>query len=272
MVRRVKRKTLYLVIVAITVVYLIPVLYILSMSFTSVGSPIGDGFFPTNPTFQNYIDVFESGIYTRYLLNGLRVSLTSSLIAVLVGFLAGYAMSRFQFPFKEKLFIGLIAVRGMPPVLMGIAFFQILVNMRLFDSLIALIILNTIFNTPLAVWMMRSFIEAIPKELDEAARIDGCNQFHTILRVVLPLSVTGLAAIFVQSFLFSWNEYMFAVTFINSEANKTPPVAIFDFIGQWATNYIGIMTFAVLLSMPVVIAFISVQRYFVKGLLSGSDK
>lgn len=267
-----KRPTLYTAIALITIIYLIPVIYIVSLSFKRVGSAMGSSFFPTDPTLQNYADVFTSGIYTKYLLNGLTVSIVSSLIAVTLGFFAAYALSRFRFPLKEKLFISLIAIKAMPPVLMCIAFFQILVNAHLYDSLASLILLNAIFNLPLAVWMLRSFVDAVPKELDEAALIDGCGQFRFLGKILFPLSATGIAAIFVQCFLLSWNEYMFAVTYINSEANKTPTVAIFEFIGQWSTNYIGIVTFAVLLSLPVVIAFISLQRYFVKGMLAGSDK
>ena len=272
MKKNIRRSTLYIIITLVTTVYLIPILYMLSLSFKKVGSPIGDGFFPTEPTLQNYVDVITSGIYTKYLMNGLTVSVGSSIIAVVVGFLAAYALSRFVFPLKEKLFIGLIAIRGMPPVLMCIAFFQILVNMKLYNSLVALVFLNAIFNMPLSVWMMRSFVDAISKDLDESALIDGCNQFHTIVKIIFPLSLTGIATIFVQCFLLSWNEYMFAVTYITSESNKTPTVAIFDFIGQWSTNYIGIVTFAVLLSLPIIIAFVGLQRYFVKGMLSGSDK
>lgn len=253
-------------------IYCIPIFYMLSLSFKKVGSAIDGSIIPKDPTLKNYIDVFTSGIYTKYLSNGLIVSLCSSLLAVVLGFFAAYALSRFKFFGKEGLFVGLIAIKAMPPVLMSIAFFHILVNIKLYNTLASLIILNTIFNLPLAVWMLRNFIDAVPSELDESAHIDGCGQLRYLVSVMLPLSMTGIAAIFVQCFLLSWNEYMFAVTYITSSAKKTPTVAIFDFIGQWSTNYIGIVTFAVLLSLPVVIAFISVQRYFVKGMLAGYDK
>lgn len=168
--------------------------------------------------------------------------------------------------------MGLVALKAMPPILMCIAFFQISVKIGLYDNLAAPIILDTIFNVPLAVFMLRNFMDAIPRELDEAAQLDGCRQMKYLRSVVLPLSSAGLAAIFVQCFLLSWNEYMFAMVFIASESNKMPTVAIFDFIGQWSTNYIGIVTFAVLLSLPVIIAFLSLQKYFVKGMLAGSEK
>lgn len=272
MKNKMKKSTLYIIIALITIIYLIPVIYMVSLSFKKVGSAMDGSFFPTDPTIQNYTYVLTSGIYTKYLANGFTVSVASSLIAVILGFFAAYALSRFEFPLKEKLFISLIAIKAMPPVLMCIAFFQILVDIHLYDTLFSLIFLNAIFNIPLAVWMLRSFVDAVPAELDEAALIDGCRQIQYIRKVIFPLSITGIAAIFVQCFLLSWNEYMFAVTYINSEANKMPTVAIFDFIGQWSTNYIGIVTFAVLLSLPVVIAFVSLQRYFVKGMLAGSDK
>ena len=142
----------------------------------------------------------------------------------------------------------------------------------MYDTLWILIILDTIFNVPLSIIMLRNFIDAIPKELDEAAQLDGCAQGKYLLKVILPLTRSGIAAIFVQCFLLSWNEYMYAVLFINGNKFKMPTVAIYDFIGQWSTNYIGIVTFAVLLSLPVIIAFIAVQKHFVKGMLAGSEK
>lgn len=272
MVTRKKRIPLMVIIAIIVVVYMIPVIYMVSLSLKPVGTAMDGSFFPQNPTLQNYADIFSTGKFTDYLLNGLTVSLCSSVLAVVIGYLAAYAFSRFRLPFREGLFMGLIAIKAMPPVLMSIAFFKIIVTIHLYDTVWALVILNTIFNLPLAVWMLRNFVDAVPKELDEAALIDGCGQLRFLRSVMLPLSATGIAAIFVQCFLLSWNEYMFANIYIISDSSKTPTVAIFDFIGQWSTNYIGIVTFAVVLSLPVVIMFLAMQRYFIKGMLAGSDK
>lgn len=272
MQKRRKRALLYLLISALVAVYLLPILYMVLLSLKKVGSGMGSAFFNSGLTLENYADVFTSGLYTNYILNGLTVSLSAALIAVVIGFFSAYGVSRFRFPLREQMFMGIIAIKAMPPVLMCIAFFQIVVKIHLYDTLSILVILDAIFNVPLAVLMLRNFMDAIPRELDEAAQIDGCRQLRYLCKVVLPLSSAGLAAIFVQCFLLSWNEYMFAVVFIASEENKMPTVAIFDFIGQWSTNYIGIVTFAVLLSLPVIVAFVALQKYFVKGMLAGAEK
>lgn len=273
MVGRNKGKSIYAVVLLLVLLYMIPIIFMIFLSLKPVGISMGsDMIADSRFTVKNYVDVFTSGLYGKYIVNGLIVAVCASILSVTIGFFAAYALSRFKFPFKEKFFMGMIAIKAVPPVLMSIAFFHFAVKSHLYNTLWVLILLDTVFNVPLAVMMLRNFIDAVPKELDEASKIDGCRQFTYLGKVMFPLTLAGIVSVLVQCFLLSWNEYMYAVLFINDDKLKMPTVAIYDFIGQWSTNYIGIVTFAVLLSLPVVIAFLLVQKYYVKGMLAGSDK
>ena len=273
MAGRSKGRTIYFFIILMVLIYMIPIMFMIFLSLKPVGTPMGSAMLSNAKfTTKNYVEVFTSGLYGKYIVNGLIVAISSSLLSVTIGFFAAFALSRYRFPFKEKFFMGMIAIKAVPPVLMSIAFFHLAVKLKLYNTLWILIILDTVFNVPLSLMMLRNFIDSVPRDLDEAAQIDGCRQFTYICRVILPLTLAGIVSVLVQCFLLTWNEYMYAVLFINSNEYKIPTVAIYDFIGQWSTNYIGIVTFAVLLSLPVIIAFLMVQKYYVKGMLAGSDK
>jgi len=266
------RKFAYIFITGILITYLIPLFYIISVSLRKVGSAFSWDDFWRRMTLENYAAILGSEHFMTYLRNSLIVSTGATLVCLVLGLLAAYSFSRLRLWGKEGLFVGLLSIRVMPPVLIAIAYFDILVRFRLYDTMIALILLNSLLNMPLAIWVLRNYLQAVPRELDEAAMMDGCSRLTAIRKILVPLCAPGLAAVAVQTFVLSWNEYLFALVFITSNHNKPATVAIFDFIGQWSTNYIGIMAFAVLMSLPVVIAFLAVQRYIVKGLLAGSDK
>lgn len=262
----------YAIILAIAAIYLVPVLYVVSVSLRPVGTAFSGSLVPAAISTASYTTIFSSASTSGYLANSLIVAIGSTVLAVLVGALAAYGFARYRVRGQEGIFVGLLSIRAFPPVLIAIAYFQILVDLRLYDTLVALILLNALVNIPLVVWMLRNYFEAVPRELDEAALIDGCSRLGVFWRIVLPLSRPGLAAVSVEAALLAWNEYLFALTFISSDQNKPATVAIFDFIGQWSTNYIGITAFAVVLSVPVVLAFALMQRFLVRGLMAGSEQ
>jgi len=221
-------------------------------------------------TVSNYAAVFRKS--ARFFVNSLMVASSSALVSLLFGVPAGYGLSRFRFTGKGLVTYLVVVLRMFPPVLLAIGFFALVTRIRLFDTLLALVILDSLFTLPFVIWMTKAYFDAIPKEIDEAALVDGCSPFGALWRVVLPVSKPGIVAVTIYGFLLSWNEFMFALTFIQSNSNKLATVALSEIMGEWWTNYPELMAMTVLICIPIMLLFIAVQRYIVAGLAASAIK
>jgi ABC-type glycerol-3-phosphate transport system permease component len=222
-----------------------------------------------HPEFGRYSDVLHAG-FARALRNSLIVATGTTVSGVAVAALAGYALARFDLPLRRYLLLMVMGVQMFPLVVLIIPLFVVMKALGLLDSWLGLVIAYLSFTTPLAVWLLRSFFETIPKELEEAAMSDGATRFGAMVRVIFPLAGPGLAATAIFSFIAAWNEFLFALTFVKKENLRTLPVALSAFVGRSQADWGLIMAASVLFTVPVVIFFLFVHKRLTTGMVAGS--
>ena len=269
---KVKRVLLTIATVAIFGVILFPpvVLFV-----TSIKTDIDALSFPPkwifDPTLKNYVDILNTSPLVDYALNSLIVASLNTLLCLIVGSMAAYGLARFKFRGADNLAFWILSIRMMPPVAAIIPIYILMKNLRLLDTLWCLVITYLTFNLPFVVWMMKGFFEEIPREIEESALIDGCSDFSVFFRIALPLVAPGLAATAIMVFIFSWNEFLFALILTGTKA-VTLPVGIIGYMKETGINW-GYMTAGGILALiPVIVFMVLVQKHLVKGLTLGALK
>jgi multiple sugar transport system permease protein len=207
-----------------------------------------------------------------YARNSVTIALVSTLFALVFGTLAGYVFSRFRFKGKNGVFLGLMLTRAIPGIALSLPLFLMYARIGLSDKVLGMIVTYIALNIPFTAWLMDGFFRAIPKELDEAARIDGCSAWTAFLRIDLPLALPGAAASGIFAFLTSWNEFALANVITRTPASRTFPPALFEFTGQFVSDWRGMTAMSVLMLIPAVIFVALVQRQLMEGLTSGATK
>jgi ABC-type glycerol-3-phosphate transport system permease component len=269
------RIMLYLLAAAAVAVVGFPLFWMVICSFKP-----GSELYATPPTvlpqvwtLQNYRDLFIQTDFPAYFVNSLIVAFGATGLSLVIGGLGAYSLSRFRFFGIAAFSSATLVCYMLPEVLIVLPLYIYVVQLGLADTLISLIVANTAFTLPLALWFMRSYFNAIPASLEESAMIDGCTRFQAMRRVTLPLALPGIVSVGVFSFNHAWNEFLFALVFISSEENKTLPLGLATWIGQdnlysWGMLLAG----AVLVTIPVVLFYLLVQRKLVVGLTDGANK
>ncbi len=232
---------------------------------------------PRNPSFEQYRRLLsptsEIGTqFLRYLWNSIFVSTLTTVFGVAVAVPAAYAFSRFRFPGRNALFFSVLFRNMFPAVVFLMPLFIMMRWMGLVNTHSSLIITYLTFGLPLSIWLLKGFYDNIPLELEQAARIDGCTRFQAFLLVVMPLSAPGIIATAIYSFITAWNEYVYALTFLNSDEKLTLPVGLQRFFAEFVTNWPGLMAASFIMSVPVVVMFLVLQKYFVRALTEGAVK
>ena len=228
-------------------------------------------FVPSELLWSRYADVIERG-FAQALGNSLIVSLTTVVLGLTVAVFAGYALARFDLPFKRYLAMVVLATQMFPLVVLLIPLFTIMRSLGLLGSYTGLVVSYLSFTTSLAVWILRGFFLSIPADLEGAALVDGCTRFGAIRRVVLPLAGPGVAACAIFTFIAAWNEFLMALTFIQDDARATLPVALTAFTGRAGADSGLIMAFSVLFTLPVVVFFLLAHRRLTTGVVAGAVK
>lgn len=218
------------------------------------------------PTLENYRQVFADNAFVRYLLNSLVVAAGATILGLLLGIPAAYALARWR---RTALGIVLLAARMAPGIAFLIPLFVLFLQLHLVGSYASLIASHLIFTLPLTVWLMVGFIEALPVEIEQSALIDGCSVAGVLLRVVVPLTAQGIAATSILSFIASWNNFLFALVLAN-EQTKTLPVAVLGYIGYTSIQWGTLMAASCIITMPVLVLALCVQKYIVRGLVAGA--
>lgn len=236
---------------------------------------------PEEITGQNYTDIFKpasfgensgESTFVLALRNSVIVSLGTTLVAMLFGTLAAYAFARFNIPRKRGLLLVVLGSQLLPPISLVIPLFRMLKSAQLLDTLWALILAYSTFSLPFVVWIMVGYFQTVPKELEEAARIDGASRFQAFVRVALPLAAPGLAATSIFTLLNAWDEFFFALIFTSTYAAKTVPVALAEFIGRHSVNWGLLVTGGFIASLPPIVLSLAFYRYIVSGLAAGGLK
>ena len=257
----------------------IPMLWMLSTSFkTQLGAlRFPPRWIPDNPTLENYKLLLNPNedvgrTFLRYMGNSLFVSTATTIIGVIVAVPAAYAFSRFRFPGKNALFYGVLLRNMFPAVVFLMPLFILMRVLGLVNTHASLILTYLTFGLPLSIWLLKGFYDNIPAQLEQAARIDGATRFQAFIRIVMPLSSPGIIATAIYSFILAWNEYVYALTFLNDKDLLTLPVGLQRFFTEFATNWPGLMAASFIMSVPVVVIFLVLQRYFVQALTEGAVK
>ena len=229
-------------------------------------------FIPTHPTLANFVYLSARTSFWTYLQNSLTISSGCVVLTLASATLAGYALSRFGGRWLVLYAKSLFVVQMFPIILALIPLFVLFRKIGLMNSPIAVILLYTVFQLPFATWMARSFFDTIPKELEEAAMVDGCSRLRVLVFIVLPLSAPGIAAISIFSFLFSYNEFFVANIFLRDESAMTLPVGITMFMQQYATDWGSLMAAATVTLIPTFLLFLGVQKYMAYGAVGSGVK
>ena len=233
-------------------------------------------FIPENPTVQGYAEMLttESSTFDfkQWAANSVMIALLTTVFSMIIATLGGYGISRFRFRGRGALSYIVLTTQVLPGSLLMIPLYIIMGNLKLLDTRMGLVIAYATFSVPFCTWMMKGFFDSIPFSLEEAAKVDGAGRFRCFATVVMPLTVPGLVATGLFAFINGWNEYLFASTFMKSYENWTLPMGIASFQGQYTTNWGTLMAGSVLVTIPVVILFLALQKHLVGGMTAGAVK
>ena len=277
------RIILYLLVLLIVFIVLAPFAWMFLCSISAKADLISKPYhwWPAHPTLQNYKDrIFGTGSTTtdaanQFLAafrNSLIIALCCTAVSLLIGLLASFAFSRFRFMGRTLALNTVLFMQMIPPIALIIPMYMIMLRLHLMDNRWALIIIYLSFTLPFVTWIVKSYIDGISTDLEEAAMIDGCGRLQAFFKVVLPVSASGLAATTIFAFIISWNEFFYALNFTSTLRSKTLPVLITEFSSKFGNDFILTSTAGVLASLPPVLIALIFQKYIISGLSSGAVK
>jgi len=264
----------YAILILMVLFVLFPLAWIISTSFKPSAEilSIPPRWFPNEFTLEHYKSVLFNSSIPLYFLNSIMVGLISTLISLLLGGAAGYGFARFSFQGNKPFSLFMLFSQMLPLTVLMIPMYFVLAKLGMLDSIIGLSISHLIISMPLVTWMSRSYFMSIPKELEEAAMVDGCSHLGALFKVTLPLAAPGLAATGIYAFIISWNEFVLASILTTSESARTLPVGLTEFSSMFDVDWGSTMAASALVTLPVIVVFLWLQKYFIQGLSQGSVK
>jgi multiple sugar transport system permease protein len=264
----IKGIVLYLIIALVFVFFMAPYIWIGMTAFKSRREITSTPTLLFTPTLENFLIMINQWEFFKFFENSLIVTLISVPVSVAIGSLAAYAFSRWRTSAMQGLLLDILTIRMMPPIASALPLFVLASELKLLNTYTILILVYITFNLPLSVWIMKTFFDEIPKELDEAAMLDGCSIFGIFIKVIIPLSTPALVATTIICTIFTWNEFFFANLFTGYET-KTLPILAASCIRQKAIEWGPAAAVALTVSFPILILALSVQKYLIRGLAFG---
>jgi len=263
-----------LLILAFLAFALLPLYWLVKIALTPERLLYSEGvaLWPSRMTLDNFVFVLLKSSFPTFFRNSIVVSLGTAAIVTVIAAGAGYAFSRFRFRGRYGVMFILLLTQMFPLVMLIAPIYRLMAPLGLTDNLLGLIVVYTAFNTPFASFLMQSFFDGIPKDLEEAAMIDGCSRLAALRRVILPLTLPGLGATLGFVFTAAWSELLFALMLINSDSQKTFAVGLLTFVTKFSVDWGQMMAACVLALIPAVLFFLFIQRYLVQGLTAGAVK
>lgn len=251
----------------------IPMLWMVLASFKSRQDIASGVWIPEQPTLQSYVNAIYRDELPKYFLNSTVVAVGVALVALAIAYPAAYAFSRYmRIRGMATASTSVMAVWAVPPVLLILPYFLIFQVSGLYDTRVGLVIAHISLTLPITVWILRGFFAGIPVQLEEAAMVDGCTRWGALLRIIAPLTLPGAASAALLAFTMSWDDLVLSLALTSSEAAQTIPVRISMYFGYWGFYWPDVAAFCVLSTMPVLILYYVLQRYFVYGLTMGAVK
>ena len=265
---------MYALLALLASLVLIPVLWMVSTAFKSYGETIAKPprWIPQQISFEAFGRLWSEYPFGTYFKNSFVIVLFSMAVSVFASCLAGYGLTRFRFRGRNSLMTFILVTQMFPSVMLLVPFYSIIGKMHLLDTHLGLILVYISFTVPFCTWTMLGFFRALPLDLDEAARIDGCNSWQCFGRIILPLTLPGIASTSIYAFITSWNEYMFAFILTSRPEMKTLSVGIAEMNGFQQVRWNDMMAASLMASLPLILLFVCLQKYFVSGLTSGAVK
>ena len=280
--RLIRKLLLFALTIPLLAFIYFPVLWLFSASISTRSEllSVPPHWIPQHPTFKNYLDILLPGASASEisktmaitLVNSLKVASAVTVICLVLGALAAYALVRISFRHNRTIMMTILGTRMIPEVSLIVPLFILATRLQLIDKPLVLIVTYLTFSLPFAIWLLAAFFQTIPVELEDAARIDGCSRVETLFRIIMPISTPGLVSTALFVFLLAWDEFFYALIFTNTLASKTAPVAISEFVGRYVTDINAMMAGGMLVALPPVLLAIIFQRFIVSGLSAGAVK
>jgi len=249
---------------------ILPIIWITDVAVSpgnALGGIIGDAF-----TLEHFVYVFNSDSFFIWMKNSLIVSIGTTFVGLSLAIPAGYAFSRYDFRGRKQTMALFMLIQMFPGAIILVPYFMVMKTLGLLNTSIGLIIVYSVTALPICVWMLKGFFDTIPRELEEAAMLDGCNQFQIFYRIILPLSITAISITALISFLGAWNEFLLALVFNTSNEMFTLPVGLASMIPATGQRWGDFAAASILVSAPIVVLFIFFQKSLIEGLNSGAVK
>jgi multiple sugar transport system permease protein len=267
--RKLGSRLLFYIPLVLTLVFvLVPFLWAISTSLKREGDVLSGTvrYIPSPATFENFVHVWNDNNFSQYFMNSVFVSVLSVVAITVLSVLNGYAMSRFKFKGKGAFMLVLLATQMMPVILFVIPLFLIFKNLGMINTPYALILFYIVLQVPFNTILMRGFISSTPKEIDEAAMVDGAGRFRIIFAIIMPIVLPGIVATSAFAFIGVWNEFLVAFSFITTPDRFTIPIGLKFMIGEFSVQYASLAAGSIIGLIPPVLLFMFIQRYLVEGL------
>jgi ABC-type glycerol-3-phosphate transport system permease component len=226
---------------------------------------------PSSVTFDHYVAIFKAGVL-GYLWNSVLVSAATVVLCIGIGALAAYALARLEFVGKRVVLVAIISVMSIPVASLLIPTYTLIAEVGLVNTRIGLILVYSAYQLPIVVWILTAYYQSLPIELEWSAMMDGYSRFQALWKVMLPLSRPGLIAAGLFVVVFAWNDFVVAVTLLSSEENRTLPIGIYNFLGFYGREWGPLLAASMVSTIPLLVIFVAMQRYFMAGMTSGSVK
>jgi multiple sugar transport system permease protein len=264
----------YCAITAIVLVLLFPFFVMLSTAFKDLNEVYMSPpyWIPHRLAWENFQHIWQKYPLLNYFINSLIVASGATILATVLCVPAAYACARLRFSGRKAILFTMLVVQMFSPIIVVIALYKLVVALGLADTRTSLILVNAVFTLAFAIWMMNGYFSTIPKEIEEAALIDGCTRIQTMTRITLPIAMPGVVTVIIYTFISAWNEFMFALTFINSMEKRPLTLGLYNFVGRWTVSWHYLMAAALLAIIPVIILFMFIEKQLVHGLAGGAVK
>ena len=272
-IMRWKKSLSYVMVICVCLISLFPFYWLLNTSLQPL-----EGLFHYPPSFfpqitpLAYLDYIKNSAILQWMRNSLYVGIISTLLSTLFALPAAYSISRFSYQGKPAMIFLVLLTQMLPPVLLSIPIYIIFAKIGLTNTLTVLVIIYMATTMPIGIWFLKGFFDSIPREMEEAAAIDGCSVMRTLFFILIPMLKPGIVATATWSFIIAWDEYLYAYTLVENNKLWTLSVGLASYMGQYSTPWNEIMMGAVLATMPVVIMFMFFQKHLVSGLTAGAVK
>jgi multiple sugar transport system permease protein len=269
-----KRIALWIGVIGIMIFCLFPFYWLINVSLKTGADLSSADLFPPAPSLDNYDAIFQNPAFTKAIRNSAIISLSVTLLSLLIGSFAAYALARLRFPRKFLLLAIILSISTFPPIAIAAPVFKLWTDIGLFNTYIGLILPSLTLTLPLTIYILVSFFKEIPKELEEAALVDGATRFQAFRKVIIPLSAPGLVTAGLLAFIFAWNEFLFAITLTSSPDRRPVPAAIAFFTGssEFEIPLGTISAASVVVTVPLIIMVLIFQKRIVAGLTAGAVK